>query len=49
MQLVDVCKLIIDCEHKTAPTQETGFSRQKASRMAGCGQGQRRKSSFKAR
>jgi len=25
MQLVDVCELIIDCEHKTAPTQETGY------------------------
>lgn len=24
MQLLDVCELIIDCEHKTAPTQETG-------------------------
>src|SRR5437870_4185051 len=25
MQLLDVCELIIDCEHKTAPTQETGY------------------------
>lgn len=25
MQLVDVCELIIDCEHKTAPTQESGY------------------------
>ncbi|MHB8211206.1 MAG: restriction endonuclease subunit S [Acidithiobacillus sp.] len=25
MQLQDVCDLIIDCEHKTAPTQETGY------------------------
>lgn len=25
MQLVDVCELIIDCEHKTAPTQGTGY------------------------
>jgi len=25
MQLQDVCELIIDCEHKTAPTQETGY------------------------
>jgi type I restriction enzyme S subunit len=24
MQLIEVCELIIDCEHKTAPTQETG-------------------------
>lgn len=23
--LLDVCELIIDCEHKTAPTQETGY------------------------
>lgn len=25
MDLNDVCELIIDCEHKTAPTQETGY------------------------
>ncbi len=25
MQLDDVCELIVDCEHKTAPTQETGY------------------------
>ena len=25
MQLLDVCELIIDCEHKTAPTQITGY------------------------
>ncbi len=25
MELIEVCDLIIDCEHKTAPTQETGF------------------------
>lgn len=25
MELNEVCDLIIDCEHKTAPTQETGF------------------------
>lgn len=25
MQLLDVCELIIDCEHKTAPTQEAGY------------------------
>ena len=25
MQLVDVCELIVDCEHKTAPTMETGY------------------------
>jgi len=25
MQLIDVCELIVDCEHKTAPIQETGF------------------------
>ena len=24
MELSEVCKLIVDCEHKTAPTQETG-------------------------
>ena len=24
--LNDVCKLIIDCEHKTAPTQETAMT-----------------------
>ena len=24
MQLNDICELIVDCEHKTAPTQETG-------------------------
>lgn len=24
MQLIDICEFIIDCEHKTAPTQETG-------------------------
>lgn len=23
--LLDVCELIVDCEHKTAPTQETGY------------------------
>ena len=23
--LADVCELIIDCEHKTAPTQSTGY------------------------
>ena len=23
--LNDVCKLIVDCEHKTAPTQATGY------------------------
>lgn len=25
MQLADICELIIDCEHKTAPTQAEGF------------------------
>lgn len=25
MQLLDVCELIIDCEHKTAPTEESGY------------------------
>lgn len=25
MELDDVCELIVDCEHKTAPTQEEGF------------------------
>jgi type I restriction enzyme S subunit len=25
MQLRDVCELIVDCEHKTAPTQQTGY------------------------
>ena len=25
MELNEVCELIIDCEHKTAPTQETGY------------------------
>jgi type I restriction enzyme S subunit len=25
MLLKDVCELIVDCEHKTAPTQETGY------------------------
>ena len=25
MELNDICELIIDCEHKTAPTQETGY------------------------
>ena len=25
MQLLDVCELIIDCEHKTAPKQEAGY------------------------
>jgi len=25
MQLLDVCELIVDCEHKTAPTQEEGY------------------------
>jgi type I restriction enzyme, S subunit len=24
-QLKDLCELIVDCEHKTAPTQETGY------------------------
>jgi type I restriction enzyme S subunit len=24
-QLADLCELIVDCEHKTAPTQETGY------------------------
>ncbi len=23
--LLDICKLIVDCEHKTAPTQDTGY------------------------
>ena len=23
--LIDICELIVDCEHKTAPTQETGY------------------------
>ena len=23
--LLDICELIVDCEHKTAPTQETGY------------------------
>ena len=23
--LLNICELIIDCEHKTAPTQETGY------------------------
>ena len=25
MQLEEVCEFIVDCEHKTAPTQETGY------------------------
>src|ERR1700682_5570514 len=25
MQLVDVCELIVDCEHKTAPTERAGY------------------------
>jgi type I restriction enzyme S subunit len=25
MELREVCKLIVDCEHKTAPTQEMGY------------------------
>ena len=25
MQLLDICELIVDCEHKTAPTQERGY------------------------
>jgi type I restriction enzyme S subunit len=25
MKLQEVCELIVDCEHKTAPTQETGY------------------------
>jgi type I restriction enzyme S subunit len=25
MQLVDICEFIVDCEHKTAPTQQTGY------------------------
>jgi len=25
MKLDDICELIVDCEHKTAPTQETGY------------------------
>src|SRR5581483_3307318 len=25
MQLLDVCELIVDCEHKTAPTQKIGY------------------------
>ena len=25
MQLFDICELIVDCEHKTAPTQESGY------------------------
>lgn len=25
MNLSDICELIVDCEHKTAPTQETGY------------------------
>jgi type I restriction enzyme S subunit len=25
MELNDICELIVDCEHKTAPTQETGY------------------------
>ena len=25
MQLVDICELIVDCEHKTAPTQASGY------------------------
>lgn len=25
MRLIDVCELIVDCEHKTAPTQENGY------------------------
>lgn len=24
MELGEICELIVDCEHKTAPTQETG-------------------------
>ncbi len=24
MELSDLCELIVDCEHKTAPTQDTG-------------------------
>ena len=23
--LLDICELIVDCEHKTAPIQETGY------------------------
>jgi len=25
MQLVDICELIVDCEHKTAPTESAGY------------------------
>ena len=25
MQLIDICEFIIDCEHKTAPTQDAGY------------------------
>jgi type I restriction enzyme, S subunit len=25
MELDDLCELIVDCEHKTAPTQATGY------------------------
>jgi type I restriction enzyme S subunit len=25
MELSEICELIVDCEHKTAPTQETGY------------------------
>ncbi|MFN9779264.1 MAG: restriction endonuclease subunit S [Alphaproteobacteria bacterium] len=25
MQLKDICELIVDCEHKTAPTQDSGY------------------------
>ncbi len=25
MTLIDVCDLIVDCEHKTAPTQSEGY------------------------
>jgi type I restriction enzyme, S subunit len=25
MQLIDVCELIVDCEHKTAPIQDSGY------------------------
>ena len=25
MKLQELCELIVDCEHKTAPTQDTGY------------------------
>ena len=37
MQLLDVCELIIDCEHKTAPKQENWVSVDSHSQTSGSG------------